>query len=148
MKKIVMTAMAVAIGTSLVGCSETLHKKQEQQPDVVNSSKQQQDIQHQLVAIAVEQGKTNVAPFVQVLGQPQSEKLISKELVQVAWVSNRLLTAKQGETPVIVILPANDPRLEKMPKRGLIIQAKKVNYEWFVDALHLGPLKAQGEKKL
>lgn len=140
MRKFFLSAIATIIGTSLVGCSETLHTKQAQTPTVDTSSQAQQG---QLVAIALEQGKTNVLPFVQLLGQPLSEKIIKEDLVQVAWITNRLLTGKQGETPVIVILPVNDPRLEKLPQRGLILQAKKVKDIWVVDALQLGPINQE-----
>ena len=144
MRKFFLSAIATIIGTSLVGCSETLHTKQAQTPTpTVDTSSQAQAQQGQLVAIALEQGKTNVLPFVQLLGQPQSEKIIKEDLVQVAWITNRLLTGKQGETPVIVILPVNDPRLEKLPQRGLILQAKKVKDIWVVDALQLGPINQE-----
>ena len=56
------------------------------------------------------------------------------------------MSASQGENPVVVILPPNDPRIEKMAPLALIIQTKKVKDAWILEGAHLDPINAEIKK--
>lgn len=143
-RKFVLAALATLVGSTLAGCTETLPKKETETSSVATSTQPAaQANQTEMVAIAMVEGMTDVGAFVHFLGQPQTEKPISEGVVQALWISNRLTSASQGETPVVVILPPNDPRIEKMAPLALIIQAKKVKDGWILEGAHLGPINAE-----
>lgn len=119
---------------------------------VTNQIIKEQNMQEQTapqkdaLGVAIEIGKTTVIPFIQLLGKPQAENLLAEDRAQIAWVTNRLMSGKKGETPVVVIFPPDDPRVASISMQILAIQAKKVEGVWMVEGLKLGPAEPKPEE--
>ena len=98
------------------------------------------------VGIPVKVGETSIKPFLVTLGTPAKEAKLADDHVLVAYLTNRIGVAKQGGTPVIVVLPADDPRLPELAPKALILDVKKVEDDWLVQGLRLGdPEEAEGK---
>lgn len=152
MKTFLKTTVALLTFALVSGCAETMPKQKTEQPeqvimqDILKETKMEEHNQQQdAVGIVIEIGKTSVIPFIQLLGKPQSEHMESEERGQIAWVTQRLLTGKKDEKPVVVVLPASDPRVGSLPMQILAIQANKVDGVWMVEGLKLGPVEKKEE---
>lgn len=152
MKTFLKTTVALLTFALVSGCAETMPKQKTEQPeqvimqDILKETKmEEQNQQQDAVGIVIEIGKTSVIPFIQLLGKPQSEHMVSEERGQIAWVTQRLLTGKKDEKPVVVVLPASDPRVGSLPMQILAIQANKVDGVWMVEGLKLGPVEKKEE---
>ena len=119
---------------------------------VINQIIKEQNMQEQTapqkdaLGVAIEIGKTTVIPFIQLLGKPQAENLLAEDRAQIAWVTNRLMSGKKGETPVVVIVPPDDPCVASISMQILAIQAKKVEGVWMVEELKLGLAEPKPEE--
>ncbi len=140
--KYTRTLMAAA-ALMIAGCGPTMPVKADaeqapQEPAVV--------MPQGPVGIPVKVGETSIKPFLVTLGTPAKEAKLADDHVLVAYLTNRIGVAKQGETPVIVVLPADDPRLPELAPKALILDLKKVEDDWLVQGLRLGdPEEAEGK---
>lgn len=153
MKSILNRAAAVIAVAVLGGCAETmLPQPADALQSVTNQIIKEQNMQEQTapqkdaLGVAIEIGKTTVIPFIQLLGKPQAENLLAEDRAQIAWATNRLMSGKKGETPVVVIFPPDDPRVASISMQILAIQAKKVEGVWMVEGLKLGPAEPKPEE--
>lgn len=151
MKSILSRTVALIVVAVLGGCAETLPTQPEDAPQSVTNQIKEQNMQEQTapqrdaLGVAIEIGKTTVIPFVQLLGKPQVENMLAEDRAQIAWVTNRLMSGKKGDTPV-VIFPPDDSRVASISMQILAIQAKKVEGVWMVEGLKLGPAEPKPEE--
>ena len=152
LKSFLSRAAAVIAVAVLGGCAETLPTQPADAPQSVTNQIKELNMQEQTatqkdaLGVAIEIGKTTVIPFIQLLGKPHVENMLAEDRAQIAWVTNRLMSGKKGETPVVVIFPPDDPRLASVSMQILAIQAKKVEGVWMVEGLKFGPAEPKPEE--
>ena len=135
---------AIAATALLAGCGKTLPTK----PEAQTPGAQVQAPINEPVGIPIKVGETSIKPFLATLGVPSKEAKISDEEIIVVYETNRVGHATtEDKTPVVVVLPANDARLNNLKPKLLVLDLKKTNNDWVVQGLQLGDPEAQAKAK-
>lgn len=145
--KLSIPLMAAAAALLLSGCGPTMPVKGDDRPAPEVSAAARGP-----VGIPVKAGETSVKPFLAALGAPAREARIAEDHVVAVYFSNRIGVLKDGETPVIVVLPPDDARLKNLKPKALWLDLKKTPTDWVIQGLRLGnpedsQAQQQGSKK-
>ncbi len=150
MKSKAVSACMLAVTLALVGCSQVPVTQSELEADqgteIATTSEEKAQPAKGLMGIRLEVGKTRIQPFLELLGEPLKVARVDERTVVLLYQSNRLLSGKQNDTPLLIVLPENDSRADSLPSQTLLLEFHQKEQAWVLEGLRMQPSSAEPTK--